>query len=155
MPRSVLLIHAYDRRGVRKGIGRLPLDRADEDPSFMADPAARKKRRIRFVRGRRYGADGEIVEESVRVFDGNGKLVHSRFIRLDDLELRTIAGARTAMHKLLRSHQEAPPSFRRALVAFTRKQVEKGKAISDVAKELGMPGSTLTRWMLNLKKADL
>lgn len=148
MPKSVVTLNAFDANGVVVARESKPQGAA----SRMVDDAAyRRENAIRVVRARHYGKDGEVREERVSSYDARGKLLKTETLVLDGLELRTLAQAKKAMSKLLRGHQEAPPSFRRALVSFTRKEMAKGRPIVAVAKDLGMPSPSLTRWVLDLR----
>jgi transposase-like protein len=120
---------------------------------MLDDATYRRERKIRVVRARVYDRKGEVIEELVTSYDARGSCVKTEKLVLDGLELRTLAQAKKAMSKLLRGHQEAPPSFRRALVAFTRQEMAKGRPIVAVARDLGMPSPSLTRWVLNLRPA--
>lgn len=135
-------------------IANMSLSRSDYDKkksglSALTDAEYRRARGVRFLRGRIY-EKGDVVEEFVRGFDADGREIGVQSLRLDGLVLRNIAHAKRAMRKLIRRHQEAPPSFRRALVRLTKREMAKGRTIVAVARELGMPSPTLTRWVANL-----
>lgn len=150
MAKRVVALTAFDERGLV--VARE--SKAEGSAARMLDDATyRRQKGIRVVRTRLYDGKGEVTEELVTSYDARGSRVKTDRLVLAGLELRTLAQAKKAMGKLLRGHQEAPPSFRRALVAFTRKEMAKGRPIVAVAKDLGMPSPSLTRWVLNLRPA--
>jgi hypothetical protein len=121
--KDVVTLSLLDAHGAQ--VAHLSLPRAAYDAKKktlrpFADVAYRRTHRVRFVRGRIY-AKGDVVEEFVHGYDARGALIGKQSLKLDGLVLRTTAEAKTAMGKLIRGHQEAPPSFRRALVAFTKR----------------------------------
>jgi hypothetical protein len=148
VPKSLATLTAYDEHGEIVLRMTKPLDDYLEGSiRLMNDVAYRRGHATRFVRCRLYGEGGQVFREELHRYDARGKLIGKSGIDLEALEFGTIAAAKKAIAKLARGHQDAPVSFRVPVVMLTKREMAKGRPIVAVAKELGIPAPTLTRWV--------
>jgi hypothetical protein len=141
---AFVLVDAHSAEIFNRKVER---DKKDAHPALV-DAAYRKARGVRWIRATVYTANGEIEEEWLRAYDERGRQIGESRLRASAWRFDTMAQAKKTLAARPLGYHFPPWSLRRKLVALTEKERTKRRcAIRTIARELGIPGATLTRWV--------